>query len=87
MMDRDDRSLSWNVFHQIVPRSVACVVLCRLEKFFPLPSCNLGSRVLEQTRDNKLIKCKLPGDHDIMTSGPVTSVPEGPGAVMSDVLT
>ena len=66
MMDRDDRQLN-----QIVPRSVACVVLCRKENFSRLSSCNLGSRVAEQT-DDKLIKCKLPGDHVIGTSGPLT---------------
>ena len=47
----------------------------------------LAAECWSRDRDDKLIKCKLPGDHVIMTSGPVTSVPEGAGAVMSDVLT
>ena len=60
-------------------------------EFFWLSSCNLGSRVAEQT-DDKLIKCKLPGDLVIVTSGLVTrghqpGDPEGAGAMMSDVLT
>ena len=57
-------------------------------KTFRLVSCNLGSRAPEQT-DVKLIKCKWPNDHVIMTSGrvmiPVTRA--GAGAVMSDVRT
>ena len=87
MMDRDDQLLSWNFFHKIVPRSVACVVLCRYENFYGCHLVILAAECWSRDRDDKLIKCKLPDDHVIMTSGPVTSVPEGAGAVMSDVLT
>ena len=72
MMDRDWRPFSGNILHQIVLRSVACVAFMQITgNFFRWYLVILTAEHPPEQTDVKLIKCKLPNDHVITSSGSV----------------